>query len=118
MDEKKSDSATGWFEQKNSAAPERYLLRLYVTGTTANSIRAIANLKKICEEHLPNGYDLEVIDLYQQPHLASSEGIIAVPTLVKHLPQPLKRIIGDMSDTARVLRGLNLHPKNDAGGPS
>ena len=108
MDENKSNDATAWFEQKDSAAPERYLLRLYVTGTTANSIRAIANLKKICEEHLPDGYDLEVIDLYQQPHLASSDGIIAVPTLVKRAPQPLKRIIGDMSDTGRVLHGLNL----------
>ena len=94
-----------------SAEPERYLLRLYVTGTTPNSIRAIANLQKICEEYIPAGYDLEVIDLYQQPHLASGDGIIAVPTLVKHAPEPVKRIIGDMSDIERVLHGLNLQRK-------
>ena len=107
-DKKEESGATAWFAQKDNPEPERYLLRLYVTGTTANSIRAIANLKKICEEHLPDGYDLEVIDLYQQPHLASSDGIIAVPTLVKRAPMPLKRIVGDMSDTGRVLHGLNL----------
>lgn len=94
-----------------SDEPERYLLRLYVTGTTPNSIRAIANLQKICEDYLAASYDLEVIDLYQQPHLAAGDGIIAVPTLIKHLPKPLKRIIGDMSDTERVLRGLNLSRK-------
>ena len=111
MEENESGAATAWFAQQDSEKPERYLLRLYVTGTTANSIRAIANLQKICEEHLLNGYDLEVIDLYQQPHLASGDGIVAVPTLVKRAPQPLKRIIGDMSDTERVLHGLNLHHK-------
>ncbi len=100
-----------WHGPTDAATPERYLLRLYVTGTTPNSVRAIANLKRICEEHLLDSYDLEVIDLYQQPHLASSHAIIAVPTLVKHRPEPLRRIIGDLSDTARVMRGLNLNHK-------
>ena len=112
MEENQSGAATAWFAPPSDAEPERYLLRLYVTGTTQNSIRAIANLQRICEENLQGIYDLEVIDLYQQPHLASREGIIAAPTLVKHTPKPLKRIVGDMSDTARVLRGLNLHPKD------
>lgn len=89
----------------------RYLLRLYVTGSTASSMRAIQNLKRICEEHLPNEYDLEVIDIYQRPELAKGEHIIAAPTLVKMLPHPLKRLIGDMSDEDRVLIGLDLRPK-------
>lgn len=87
---------------------EKYLLRLYVTGTTPQSIRAIANIKEICEEHLKGRYELEVIDLYQQPGLARGEQIIAAPTLIKKLPLPLRRIIGDMSATEKVLVGLDL----------
>ncbi|MCW3095136.1 MAG: circadian clock KaiB domain protein [Chthonomonadaceae bacterium] len=92
------------------AASERpiYMLRLYVTGTTPRSIRAIANLRKICEEHLQGRYDLEVIDLYQQPHLAQGDQIVAAPTLIKKYPFPVRRIIGDMSDTDQVLIGLDL----------
>jgi len=90
---------------------ETYLLRLYVTGTTPKSVNAIANLKKICEEHLTGRYDLEVIDLYQKPSLARGEQIIAAPTLIRKLPLPLRRIIGDMSDTERVLVGLDLRIK-------
>ncbi|HEX3178995.1 MAG TPA: circadian clock KaiB family protein [Methylomirabilota bacterium] len=89
---------------------ERYVLRLYVTGTTARSTRAIANVRRICEEHLRNRYDLEVIDIYQQPMLAKGDQIIAAPTLVKHLPLPLRKLIGDMSDKDRVLMGLDLRP--------
>jgi circadian clock protein KaiB len=88
---------------------ETYLLRLYVTGVTPNSVRAIANLKRICEEHLQGRYQLEVIDVYQQPELAADGQIIAAPTLVKKLPLPLRRIIGDMSSSERVLQGLGLH---------
>lgn len=91
---------------------EEYLLRLYVTGTTIHSLRAIANIKKICEEHLKGRYNLEVIDLYQQPNLARGEQIIAAPTLIKRLPMPLRRVIGDMSNTERVLVGLDLKRKN------
>jgi circadian clock protein KaiB len=87
---------------------ERYVLRLYITGMTPQSVRAIANVKKICEEHLQGRYELDVVDLYQQPKLATGEQIIAAPTLIKKLPLPLRRIIGDMSKTERVLVGLDL----------
>jgi len=87
---------------------ENYLLRLYVTGSTPQSVSAISNIKKICEEHLKGRYDLEVIDIYQKPNLAKGEQIIAVPTLLKKLPLPLRRIIGDLSNLERVLIGLDL----------
>jgi circadian clock protein KaiB len=87
---------------------ERYLLRLYVTGMTPRSLEAIASIKQICEEHLNGRYDLEVIDIYQHPRLAKDEQIIAVPTLVKELPAPLRRLIGNLSDRERVLFGLDL----------
>jgi circadian clock protein KaiB len=88
--------------------PERYVLRLYVTGMTARSRRAIDNVREICEAHLHGRYELEVIDIYQQPVLAKGDQIIAAPTLIKQLPLPLRRIIGDMSSTDRVLLGLDL----------
>jgi circadian clock protein KaiB len=88
----------------------QYVLRLYVTGLTPRSVRAITNIKEICEEHLKGRYDLQVIDIYQQPVLARGEQIIAVPTLIKKLPPPLRRIIGDLSDRERVLIGLDLKP--------
>lgn len=87
---------------------EKYLLRLYVTGTTPKSMRAIANVKRICEEHLQERYDLEVVDLFQQPQLAQDEQIFAVPTLIRRRPPPLRQIIGDMSETERVLVGLDM----------
>ena len=86
----------------------RYVLRLYVTGLTARSVRAVSNLRAICDDYLDGQYDLEVIDIYQQPVLAKGEQIIAAPTLVKELPLPMRRIIGDMSDRERVLLGLDL----------
>jgi circadian clock protein KaiB len=89
----------------------RYVLRLYVAGQTPKSVLAITNIRRICEEELQGQYDLQVIDLYQQPQLAQGEQIIAVPTLIKKLPPPLRRIIGDMSDTERVLVGLDLRKK-------
>lgn len=89
----------------------RYILRLYVAGKSPKSVNAIANLKKICEENLPGRYELEVIDLYQQPQLAQGEQIIALPTLIRKLPPPLRRIIGDMSNTERVLVGLDIRKK-------
>jgi len=93
----------------NSAKQSRYVLRLYTAGQTPKSVLAITNIKRICEEELQGQYDLQVIDLYQQPHLAEGEQIIALPTLVKKLPPPLRRIIGDMSNTERVLVGLDLY---------
>lgn len=94
----------------NPVRPQ-YELRLYVAGMTPRSTRAIANIKKICEEYLKGRYDLQVIDLYQQPALAEGHQIIAVPTLLRKLPLPLQRIIGDFSDQERVLVGLDLKPK-------
>ena len=87
---------------------ERYVLRLYVTGMTPRSTEAFAAIKGICEEHLQGRYDLEVIDIYQHPELAKDEQIIAVPTLVKKLPAPLRRLIGNLSVEERVLLGLDL----------
>ncbi len=89
----------------------RYVLRLYIAGMSPQSLRAIDNVKKICEEHLQGRYELEVVDLYRQPQLAKGEQIIAAPTLIKKLPHPLRRIIGDMSKTERVLVGLDLRMK-------
>ncbi len=87
---------------------QRYVLRLYVAGMTPRSTQAIENIRKICEEHLAGHYDLEVVDIYQQPVLAEGEQIIAAPTLIKSLPLPLRRFIGDMSRTDNLLLGLDL----------
>jgi circadian clock protein KaiB len=95
----------------NNAEPGNYILRLYVAGQTPNSILAIANIKKICEESLHGQYELEVIDLYQQPQLAQGDQIIALPTLIKQIPLPLRRIIGDMSNTDRVMVGLDIRKR-------
>ena len=86
----------------------RYVLRLYIVGTTPQSMRAVTNIRMICEEHLPGRYELEVVDLSQHPALAEGEQIIAAPTLVKQSPLPLRRFIGDLSQTERILHGLNL----------
>jgi circadian clock protein KaiB len=92
----------------NKLKDETYLLKLYVTGMTPQSILAIENLKQICEQHLKGRYTLDVVDLYKNPALAAGEQIIAAPTLIKKLPLPLRRVIGDMSNTERVLVGLDL----------
>lgn len=88
-------------------------LRLYVAGQTPRSIAAFANLKSICEEHLKGRYTIEVIDLLENPTLAKGDQILAIPTLVRKLPVPLRKIIGDLSNTERVLVGLDLYPKED-----
>lgn len=95
---------------KPVAPVDEYLLRLYVAGTTQQSTRAILNIQQICEEHLGGLYHLEVIDIYQRPQLAKDEQIVAVPTLVKKLPAPLRRVIGSFADAERVLVGLDLRP--------
>jgi circadian clock protein KaiB len=87
---------------------QHYVLRLYIAGMTPRSTTAIQNIRKICEEHLHDRYNLEVIDIYQQPFLAEGEQILAAPTLIKKLPLPLHRFIGDMSNTERVLVGMDL----------
>jgi circadian clock protein KaiB len=87
---------------------ETFILRLFVTGILPNSVRAVENINAICEQYLKGRYDLEVIDIYQQPALALAEDIIAVPVLVKKFPFPEERLIGDLSDTERVLKGLHI----------
>lgn len=87
---------------------KQYQLRLYVAGQTPKSLAAFANLKKICEEHLAGKYHIEVIDLLKKPQLATGDQILAIPTLVRKLPEPIKKIIGDLSNTERVLVGLDL----------
>lgn len=96
----------------SESGKKKYILRLYITGTTSRSILAIKNLKKICEEYLEGRYELEVIDLYQMPGLAKDEQIIAAPTLIKKLPLPFRRLIGDMSNKEKVLIGLDLKKLN------
>jgi circadian clock protein KaiB len=88
----------------------QYLLKLYVTGQTPRSQQAIANLRRICEEELDDQFEMVVIDVLERPQLAEDEKILATPTVVKELPQPIRRIIGDLSDTDRVLLGLDLRP--------
>jgi len=88
-----------------------FLLRLYVAGQTPKSITAFANLKNICEEHLAGRYEIEVVDLLKNPTLASGDQILAIPTLVRKLPEPVRKIIGDLSNTERVLIGLDLLPR-------
>jgi len=90
---------------------EQWNLRLYVAGQTPKCVTAFANLKKLCEERLAGNYSIEVIDLLKKPQLASGDQILAIPTLVRRLPSPMKKIIGDLSDTERVLVGLDLVPK-------
>lgn len=113
MEEKKITDAKRKFERSlQDLNKEKYVLRLYITGITPKSTQAITNIKRICEEHLSGRYELEVIDIYQQPVLARDEQIIAIPTLIKKLPLPLRKIIGDMSDIERILLGLDLKVKD------
>jgi circadian clock protein KaiB len=93
---------------KDTSKTQRYELRLYVTGTSPRSSQAIANVRSLCEEFLHGRYDLQVIDIFQQPTVAASEQIIAAPTLIRRLPEPLRRLIGDLSDRNKVIIGLNL----------
>jgi circadian clock protein KaiB len=95
---------------RKKSPPEEWILRLYVAGHSARSAAALRNLEEICEEHLAGRYRIEVIDLLKQPQLARGDQIVAVPTLVRHLPPPMKKIIGDLSNADRVLVGLDLRP--------
>jgi circadian clock protein KaiB len=99
-----------------STVLQTYQLRLYVAGQTPKSLLALANLKQICEEHLRGHYEIEVIDLRENPQLASGDQILAVPTLVRRLPEPIKKIIGDLSNKERVLVGLDLRARTPGGG--
>ena len=111
MPKKIRDSVEIFEKAIKDSKEKKYVLRLYVAGTTPKSTQAIVNIKKICEEHLAGRYELQVIDIYQQPVLAEGEQVIAVPTLVKKLPLPLRKFIGSMADMDRILMGLDLKPK-------
>ena len=95
--------------------PDVWELRLYVAGHTPRSVAAFTNLRKICEEHLAGRYRIEVIDLMEHPQLAAGDQIVAIPTLVRKLPEPLRKIVGDLRDTERTLVGLNLRPADPRG---
>ncbi len=105
-----SNNGSVYTESDTTPDDETYILRLYVAGQTKKSMTAFSNLKKICEEHLAGRYRIEVIDLLENPQLSKGDQILAVPTLVRKLPPPIKKIIGDLSNTERVLVGLDLRP--------
>lgn len=113
IETKPVQDATATFELAQSETGQgNYILRLYVAGMAPNSQRAIENVKKICEEHMQGRFELEIIDIYQQPISAKEEQIFAAPTLVKELPLPLRKFIGDMSKTEKILAGLDLRKKD------
>jgi len=100
----------GDLQQESAAQTESWNMRLYIAGQTPKSLRALANLKQICEEHLAGKYHIEIIDLLENPQLASTDQILAIPTLIRKLPEPVRKIIGDLSNVERVLVGLDLLP--------
>lgn len=108
---KKHDTPKEYEKSIKKKETEKYVLKLYVTGLTPKSVRAVDNIRHICDEHLHGRYELEIIDIYQQPVLAKDEQILAAPTLIKKLPLPLRRLIGDMSQEEKILLGLDLREK-------
>lgn len=112
MDPNPTRASNEEFEQALENTEQDYVLCLYVAGTTSKSVRAIENIKRICDGEMAGHYDLEVIDVYQNPSAATEDQIVAVPTLVKRLPAPLRKVIGDLSDEGYVLRGLAVKPKS------
>ncbi len=111
MPEQKSSNAQHRLEEADALREtQTYVLKLFVSGSTPRSLLAIENIRRICDEHLRGRYQLQVIDIYQQPQFAKSEQIIAAPTLIKKLPAPLRRFVGDLSDEEKVLVGLDLLP--------
>jgi circadian clock protein KaiB len=105
---RKTSAAKAKKSDNGKSAASEWVLRLYVAGQTPKSLAAFANLKKLCEEHLANRYTIEVIDLSKQPQLAQNDQIVALPTLIRRLPEPIKRIIGDLSNLERVMVGMDL----------
>jgi len=103
--------AVGNLLSESSEQIDSWNMRLYVAGQTPKSLRALANLKQICEEYLAGKYHIEIIDLLENPQLASSDQILAIPTLIRNLPEPMRKIIGDLSNIERVLVGLDLRPR-------
>lgn len=107
------DCAAAFEEALNKTGKGKYVLHLYVAGMGPKSVKAIENIKRICEEYMPDRYQLEIIDIYQYPIFAKDGQIVAAPTLIKELPPPLRKIIGSMSDTERVLVGMDLKSKDN-----
>ena len=97
--------------ENDDANPEKWNLRLYTAGQSPKSLAALANLKRVCDEHLAGRYTIEVVDLMKNPRLAKDDQIVAIPTLVRKLPEPLRRLVGDLSDAERTLVGLQLRPR-------
>lgn len=116
MKSRKTRVQAGLEEAAERRPARHYVLRLYISGLTPRSTLAIQNIRRICEEYLQDRYELEIVDLYQQPQLAEGEQILAAPTLIKRLPLPLRRFIGDMSNTERILVGLDLRAVKPPGG--
>ena len=112
---RKKKSTSKARRKPREGAKARYILRLYITGQTPRSLQSVENLRVLCDKYLPGQFDLEVIDIYQQPSLAKSEQIIAAPTLIKSRPLPLRRFIGDMSRTEKIIVGLGLRKATDEG---
>lgn len=102
----------GTVQTINGDSAEKWELRLYIAGQTPKSLAAMRNLKKVCEDHLAGNYEIEIIDLMANPRLAKDHQIVAIPTLVRKLPNPIRKIIGDLSDTERALVGLELRPRS------
>jgi circadian clock protein KaiB len=111
MNHKNKDEAIEFESAIKETGKEKYILRLYIAGMTTKSLRAVDNIKKILEEHLKGRYELEVIDISQQPNLVKTEDLIAAPTLIKKLPLPVRRFIGDLSNKEKIIVGLNLAKK-------
>jgi circadian clock protein KaiB len=115
-DKPKENDATAAFEKLLAMdGDKKYLLRLFVSGMTPSSLRAIKNIREICEQHLKDRCELEVIDIYQHPEMGRTEQVVAAPTLIKKLPMPLRKFIGDLSDREKILVGLDLVAKDEAG---
>ena len=110
VDRKAAKKPTNKTTRPEQSSGKIWQLRLYVAGQTPKCLTALANLKKICEQHMPGEYEIEIVDLLEQPQLASGDQILAIPTLVRKLPEPIRKIIGDLSNTERVLVGLDLRP--------
>ena len=106
------DSLAEFEKALEGMADQKFVLKLYVTGATARSSRAIENIRAFCEEHLKDRYELEVIDIYQHPEILEKDQVLAAPTLIKQLPPPLRKLIGDMSDEEKILVGLNIKPRD------
>jgi circadian clock protein KaiB len=106
MKKEKALFSTEWLD---SGEELPFSLKLFITGASPNSVRAIKNLKNVCEKYITSGYELEIVDVYQQPANAKTEQLIALPMLIKYFPLPVKRLFGDLSDTAKVLKGLGLN---------